>query len=100
MTKAFSEVSHPPFVVRETFIETAFEYRFQGLLRYARLNRSWHVIAAVPGSGKSLGISDMVIHGGAHKDANGTTYHPIIAIRDEAGAGSWHGIVCEFWGGS
>jgi hypothetical protein len=67
--------------VQKVFIETAFEQRFQGILRHAWLNRSWHVIAALPGSGKSLGIHDLVVRSGAHKDATGTTILPIPAIR-------------------
>ena len=44
----------PSFVVQRNFIMTPFEKRFQGLLRRSRQDRSWHIIAAVPGSGKSL----------------------------------------------
>jgi len=35
----------------------------------------------VPGSGKSLGINDMVINSGACKDPNGTTHLPVLAVR-------------------
>ncbi len=73
--------SRRPFTVQKVFLETAFEQRFQGILRHAWLNRSWHVIAALPGSGKSLGIQDLVLGSGAHKDATGTTLLPILAIR-------------------
>jgi len=73
--------SRPPFAVQKVFIETAFEQRFQGILRHAWRNRSWHVIAALPGSGKSLGIHDLVVRSGAHKDATGPTMLPILAIR-------------------
>src|ERR1700686_2687966 len=41
------------------FIETPFERRFQGLLRQAWHKRSWHVIVAEPGSGKTMGIGDL-----------------------------------------
>ena len=51
--------ARPPFVARDYFLETAFELRFQGLLRSAWQHRTWHVIAALPGSGKSLGIADI-----------------------------------------
>ncbi len=81
MTEARSEHPRPPFVPQQEFLETAFERRFQGLLRQAWLNRSWHVIAAVPGSGKSLGISDLILGSGAYKDTNGVTRLPILAIR-------------------
>ncbi len=81
MTEARSEHPRPPFVLQQEFLETAFERRFQGLLRQAWLNRSWHVIAAVPGSGKSLGISDLILSSGAYKDTNGVTRLPILAIR-------------------
>src|SRR5258707_11457247 len=60
----------PPFAPQKVFLETAFEQRFQGLLRHAWHNRSWHVIAALPGSGKSLGIQDLVLGSGARKQAN------------------------------
>ena len=69
------------FNVRHDFIENAFERRFQGLLREARRDRSWHVVAAVPGSGKSFGIADLIGQSGACKRPNGETYLPIMAIR-------------------
>ena len=81
MTEARPEHRRPPFALHQEFLETAFERRFQGLLRQAWLNRSWHVIAAVPGSGKSLGISDVILGSGAYKDTNGVTRLPILAIR-------------------
>ena len=70
-----------PFEVQACFIETAFEQRFQALLRHAWHARSWHVIAAVPGSGKTLGIHDVIATSGARKDANGTTRLPVLAVR-------------------
>lgn len=71
----------PPFVVHRQFLETAFERRFQGILRQAWKERSWHVIAAVPGSGKSVGIADFLHQSGAYKDTRGSTRLPILAIR-------------------
>lgn len=76
-----SEQERPPFILRRNFILTPFEKRFQRLLQNARQNRSWHVIAAVPGSGKSLGIHDFVRQSGACKEANGRTFLPVLAIR-------------------
>ncbi|MFL5696680.1 MAG: hypothetical protein ACJ797_06185 [Ktedonobacteraceae bacterium] len=81
MNKPRPEQHRPPFVLHQEFLETPFEYRFQGFLRQAWKERSWHVIAAVPGSGKSLGIHDLVLHSGAYKDAIGTTRLPVLAIR-------------------
>jgi hypothetical protein len=81
MTEAESSVNRPPFVVHRNFIETPFEERFQKILRHAWKARSWHVISAVPGSGKSLGIDDLVNYSGAYKDSTGKTYLPILAIR-------------------
>jgi hypothetical protein len=52
-------MTHPLFR-KELFIETAFERRFQAMLRYAWHQRSWHVIVADPGAGKTMGIRDMV----------------------------------------
>jgi len=69
------------FVARPAFIENAFERRFQGLLQSARRQRSWHVIAAVPGSGKSWGIADLVARGGGYKVLEGATHLPILAVR-------------------
>jgi hypothetical protein len=73
--------SRPAFEVQRVFLLTPFEQRFQGLLRHAWQERSWHVIAAVPGSGKSLGIQDLALHSGASKEATGTTRLPVLAIR-------------------
>ena len=61
MTDDNVPAKQPAFVVADYFLETAFEVRFQGLLRQAWRERSWHVIAALPGSGKSLGIADMTL---------------------------------------
>jgi hypothetical protein len=52
-------MTHPLFR-QEIFIETAFERRFQAMLHSAWHKRSWHVIVADPGSGKTMGIRDMV----------------------------------------
>ena len=71
----------PPFVVNRDFIETAFARRFQGWLRYAQQNRSWHVIAAPPGSGKSRSIHDLMRNSGAYKAATGMTRLPVLAVR-------------------
>jgi len=75
------ESQRPPFQIQNTFIKTPFEQRFQGPLQDARLQRSWHVLAASPGSGKSMGIHDFVAHSGAWKEGTGETYMPIVAIR-------------------
>jgi hypothetical protein len=71
----------PPFVVRDYFLETAFELRFQGLLRSAWQHRTWHVIAALPGSGKSLGIADLTHQSDSYKNTRGATHMSILAIR-------------------
>jgi hypothetical protein len=52
-------MTHPLFR-SDVFVETAFERRFQALLRSALHKRSWHVIVADPGSGKTMGIREMV----------------------------------------
>ncbi len=80
MTIATTE-SRPPFVQHDCFLETAFEQRFQGVIRRAWQQRSWHVIAAVPGSGKSFGIHDLLLQSGAHKDAAHPTRLPLLAVR-------------------
>ena len=70
-----------PFVVRDYFLETAFELRFQSLLRSAWQHRTWHVIAALPGSGKSLGIADLLQQSKSYKHTRGATHMPVLAIR-------------------
>ncbi len=52
-------MTHPLFR-KDIFIETAFARRFQAMLRSAWSNRSWHVIVADPGAGKTMGIRDLV----------------------------------------
>lgn len=67
------------FPIFSGFIETGFEQRFQGLLRQAWRQRSWHVIVAEPGSGKSMGIRDLVdacIH--TRSSIGGRSY-PVLA---------------------
>ena len=81
MTRSPREDDLPPFTLHSYFLETAFERRFQGLLRHAWQNRSWHVIAAVPGSGKSLGIQDLVLQCASYKERPGRTRLPVLAIR-------------------
>lgn len=81
MSELAPNLQCPPFRVWQGFLETAFERRFQGLLRSAWQNRSWHVIGAVPGSGKSLGINDLVVHSAPSKAASGVTRLPVLAIR-------------------
>jgi hypothetical protein len=76
-----SEQHRPSFIEVSDFLETAFERRFQGIVRRAQHYRSWHIIAAVPGSGKSWGIADLVLHSGACKEATGLTRLPILAVR-------------------
>jgi hypothetical protein len=50
----------------EIFVETAFEKRFQAMLHSAWHKRSWHVIVADPGAGKTMGIRDMIKMAGSH----------------------------------
>lgn len=52
-------MTHPIFR-KNIYIETPFEIRFQAMLRYAWDKRSWHVIVADPGSGKTVGIREMI----------------------------------------
>jgi hypothetical protein len=81
MSTTLMSASRRPFVPHDCFLETAFEQRFQGVIRRAWQQRSWHVIAAIPGSGKSFGIHDIVLQSGANKDAASATRIPLLAIR-------------------
>jgi len=83
----------PPLVLNRDFLVTPFERRFQGWLRHAWQNRSWHVIAAVPGSGKSSGIHDLVLHSGACKEATGVTRLPVLAVRSPKNEAREQGLV-------
>jgi len=73
--------SRPAFTIQDCFLETAFEVRFQGMLRSAWEARTWHVIAALPGSGKSLGIADLTQQSNSHKNPRRGTHLPLLAIR-------------------
>ena len=68
-------MTHPLFH-KETFLETAFEKRFQAMLRSAWHQRSWHVIVADPGSGKSMGIRDLT------KTAGSCTVLAVVAPKN------------------
>jgi hypothetical protein len=74
-------LARPPFLVHDYFLETAFELRFQGLLRSAWHHRTWHVIAALRGLGKSLGIADLLQQSKSYKHVRGATHMPVLAIR-------------------
>lgn len=86
MTELGADFTHRPFVRYRKFLETPFEDRFQGMLRHAWQRRSWHVIAAVPGSGKSVGIADFLHQSGAYKETTGITRLPVLAIRSPKNA--------------
>src|SRR5437867_11819042 len=58
------------------FIETAFARRFQAMLRSARHNRSWHVIVADPGAGKTTSMRDM------QKRAGGRSVLAVVAPKN------------------
>ncbi len=62
------------------FIETPFERRFQNLLRGAWRERSWHVIVAEPGSGKTMGISDLRDEACRQAGMIGGRRYPVLAI--------------------
>jgi len=69
-----------PFTVFRGFIETGFEQRFQGLLRLAWQQRSWHIIVAEPGSGKTMGIRDLVQTSARARGTIGGRNFPILAV--------------------
>jgi superfamily II DNA or RNA helicase len=68
-------MTHPLFR-SEMFVETAFEKRFQAMLRSAWHKRSWHVIVADPGSGKTMGIRDLL------KTAGGRSVFAVVAPKN------------------
>src|SRR5947208_9036600 len=62
------------------FIETPFEHRFQGLLRQAWHQRSWHVMVAEPGSGKTMGIGDLRDEACRQAGTIGGGRYPVLAV--------------------
>ena len=68
-------MTHPLFR-KDIFVETAFEKRFQQMLHSAWDNRSWHVIVADPGAGKTMGIRDML------KTAGSRTVLAVVAPKN------------------
>jgi hypothetical protein len=60
--------------------ETAFERRFQAVLRSAWKYRTWHVIVADPGSGKTTGIIDLVRTTGSPSGTLSGRCYPILAV--------------------
>jgi len=72
-------MTHPIFR-QEIFIETAFERRFQALLRSAWHRRSWHVIVAEPGSGKTMGIRDAIRTTGSPAGTLPGRSYPLLAV--------------------
>ena len=49
-------MTHSPFR-KYPFIETAFARRFQAMLHSSWHNRSWHVLVADPGAGKTTAFA-------------------------------------------
>src|SRR6266700_1872234 len=101
MSEPSLDLQRPPFRLWQGFLETAFERRFQRLLQSAWQNRSWHVIGAVPGCGKSLGIHDLIIHSAPSKAVTGVTRLPVLAIRAPKNESREHalaGALCAAFG--
>jgi hypothetical protein len=69
-----------PIVWKDLFIETAFERRFQAVLRSAWQKRVWYVIVADPGSGKTTGIIDLVRTTGSPSGTLSGRRYPILAV--------------------
>jgi hypothetical protein len=69
-----------PIIWKDLFIETAFAKRFQALLRSAWQYRTWHVIVADPGSGKTTTIIDFVHTTGSPSGTLGGRRYPILAV--------------------
>jgi hypothetical protein len=73
-------MNRAPFISFDGFIETGFEQRFQGLLRESWQKRTWHVIVAEPGSGKSMGIRDLVQTYAHGRDSIAGRNYPLLAV--------------------
>jgi type II secretory pathway predicted ATPase ExeA len=68
-------VTHPLFK-KDMFIETAFARRFQKMLQDAWDNRSWHLLVADPGAGKTMSIRDL------QKRAGGRSVLAVVAPKN------------------
>ena len=68
-------MTHPLFR-KDMFIETAFTKRFQQMLHDAWDNRSWHLIVADPGAGKTMSIRDL------QKRAGGRSVLAVVAPKN------------------
>jgi hypothetical protein len=73
-------MSRSPLPLFDGFIETPFEHRFQGLLQESWRERSWHVIVAEPGSGKTMGICDLRDEACRQAGMIGGRRYPILAV--------------------
>lgn len=71
-------MTHPLFR-KEIFVETAFAKRFQQMLQDAWDNRSWHLIVADPGAGKTMSIRDL------QKRAGGRSVLAVVAPKNNDG---------------
>jgi hypothetical protein len=68
-------MTHPLFR-KDLFVETAFEKRFLAMLHVAWDNRSWHLVVADPGAGKSMGIRYLL------KRAGGRSVLAVVAPKN------------------
>src|SRR5437667_12774898 len=68
-------MTHSPFR-KDIFIETAFARRFQAMLQDAWDNRSWHLVVADPGAGKTMSIRDL------QKRAGGRSVLAVVAPKN------------------
>jgi hypothetical protein len=68
-------MTHPLFR-KEMFVETAFAKRLQKMLQHSWDNRSWHLIVADPGAGKTMTIRDL------QKRAGGRSVLAVVAPKN------------------
>jgi type II secretory pathway predicted ATPase ExeA len=68
-------MTHPLFR-KEMFVETAFAKRLQKMLYASWDNRSWHLIVADPGAGKTMSIRDL------QKRAGGRSVLAVVAPKN------------------
>jgi hypothetical protein len=68
-------MTHPLFR-KDIFVETAFARRFQRMLQDAWDNRSWHLLVADPGAGKTMSIRDL------QKRAGGRSVLAVVAPKN------------------
>jgi len=72
------QTARPVVTLDEFYLETAFARRMREVLEEARENRSWHVVTALTGAGKSTELEDLADQHPVERRHSGETVAPVI----------------------